>query len=62
VVFAVFYATGDSVAGKPAGMEADDSWSLDSTRSGFEKMESGVNARARDFGRFGMLLAREGSW
>jgi CubicO group peptidase (beta-lactamase class C family) len=47
---------------KPMGMEADGSWSLDSTRSGFEKMESGVNARARDFGRFGMLFAREGSW
>ena len=37
---------------KPMGMEADGSWSLDSTTSGFEKMESGVNARARDFGRF----------
>lgn len=47
---------------KPMGMEADGSWSLDSTRSGFEKMESGVNARARDFARFGMLFAREGSW
>jgi CubicO group peptidase (beta-lactamase class C family) len=47
---------------KPMGMEADGSWSLDSKKSGFEKMESGVNARARDFGRFGMLFAREGSW
>jgi CubicO group peptidase (beta-lactamase class C family) len=46
---------------KPLGMEADGSWSLDSKMSGFEKMESGVNARARDFGRFGMLFAREGS-
>ena len=45
---------------KPMGMEADGSWSLDSTQSGFEKMESGVNARARDFGRFGMLFAGEG--
>ena len=42
-------------------MEADGSWSLDSTQSGFEKMESGVNARARDFARFGMLFAREGN-
>ena len=32
---------------KPMGMEADGSWSLDSTQSGFEKMESGVNAGAR---------------
>jgi CubicO group peptidase (beta-lactamase class C family) len=47
---------------KPIGMEADGSWSLDSTSSGFEKMESGVNARARDFARFGMLFAKEGSW
>ena len=45
---------------KPIGMEADGSWSLDSTESGFEEMESGVNARARDFARFGMLFAKEG--
>ncbi len=61
-------ATGTSVSRfmeeelwKPMGMEADGSWSLDSERSGFEKMESGVNARARDFARFGMLFAEEGS-
>jgi CubicO group peptidase (beta-lactamase class C family) len=47
---------------KPMGMEADGSWSLDSESSGFEKMESGVNARARDFARFGMLFAKEGNW
>jgi len=47
---------------KPTGMEADGSWSLDSTQSGFEKMESGVNARARDFARFGILVAKEGRW
>jgi CubicO group peptidase (beta-lactamase class C family) len=47
---------------KPMGMEADGSWSLDSTENGFEKMESGVNARARDFARFGMLFAEEGNW
>jgi CubicO group peptidase (beta-lactamase class C family) len=47
---------------KPLGMEADGSWSLDSTKSGFEKMESGVNARARDFARFGLLFANEGTW
>jgi CubicO group peptidase (beta-lactamase class C family) len=46
---------------KPVCMEADGSWSLDSTSSGFEKMESGVNARARDFARFGMLFAKEGN-
>jgi CubicO group peptidase (beta-lactamase class C family) len=47
---------------KPVGMEADGSWSLDSTENGFEKMESGVNARARDFAKFGMLFAEEGNW
>ena len=47
---------------RPMGMEADGSWSLDSEESGFEKMESGVNARARDFARFGLLFAREGRW
>ena len=47
---------------KPMGMEADGSWSLDSKEDGFEKMESGVNARARDFARFGMLFAKEGDW
>jgi CubicO group peptidase (beta-lactamase class C family) len=47
---------------EPMGMEADGSWSLDSKKDGFEKMESGVNARARDFARFGMLFAKEGNW
>jgi CubicO group peptidase (beta-lactamase class C family) len=47
---------------RPMGMEADGSWSLDSKENGFEKMESGVNARARDFARFGMLFAKEGNW
>jgi CubicO group peptidase (beta-lactamase class C family) len=47
---------------KPMGMEADGSWSLDSEKDGFEKMESGVNARARDFARFGMLFAKGGNW
>jgi CubicO group peptidase (beta-lactamase class C family) len=47
---------------RPMGMEADGSWSLDSKKDGFEKMESGVNAQARDFARFGMLFAQEGNW
>ena len=47
---------------QPLGAEADASWSLDSETSGFEKMESGVNARARDFARFGALLLHEGAW
>ena len=40
---------------QPAGLAAG-SWSLDSGRSGFEKMESGVNARTLDFARFGQLM------
>ncbi len=44
----------------PMGAEADGSWSMDSERSGFEKMESGVNAVPRDFARLGYLFAHEG--
>jgi CubicO group peptidase (beta-lactamase class C family) len=45
---------------RPMGAEADASWSLDSTWSGFEKMESGLNAVARDYARFGLLFANGG--
>ncbi len=45
---------------RPMGAEADASWSLDSERSGFEKMESGLNAVARDYARFGLLFANGG--
>jgi CubicO group peptidase (beta-lactamase class C family) len=47
---------------QPLGMEADGSWSLDSTRSGFEKMESGLNGRAVDLARLCMLYANGGAW
>jgi CubicO group peptidase (beta-lactamase class C family) len=47
---------------QPLGMEADGSWSLDSQASGFEKMESGLNARAVDFAKLGLLFARDGAW
>jgi CubicO group peptidase (beta-lactamase class C family) len=47
---------------QPLGMEADGSWSLDSQASGFEKMESGLNARAVDFAKLGLLYARGGAW
>ena len=46
---------------KPLGMEAPASWSLDSEASGFEKMESGINARAIDFAKFGRLYLNNGS-
>ena len=44
---------------QPMGAEADASWSLDS-KGDFEKSESGINARAIDFARFGLLMLREG--
>jgi CubicO group peptidase (beta-lactamase class C family) len=44
------------------GAEYPASWSLDSEASGFEKMESGINARARDFARFGLIFLRNGYW
>jgi CubicO group peptidase (beta-lactamase class C family) len=47
---------------QPLGAEADATWSLDSKRSGFEKMESGLNARAVDYARFGLLFLHNGKW
>jgi CubicO group peptidase (beta-lactamase class C family) len=47
---------------KPMGAEFSASWSLDSEKSGFEKMESGINATAVDFARFGLLYLHNGYW
>ena len=47
---------------KPLGMDAPASWSLDSDASGFEKMESGINARAIDFAKIGRLFLNNGNW
>jgi CubicO group peptidase (beta-lactamase class C family) len=47
---------------QPLGMDYPASWSLDSRHSGMEKMESGLNARAVDFARFGRLYLRRGDW
>jgi CubicO group peptidase (beta-lactamase class C family) len=47
---------------KPLGMEYPASWSIDSEKSGFEKMESGLNARAIDFAKFGRLFLNNGAW
>jgi CubicO group peptidase (beta-lactamase class C family) len=44
------------------GMEGPASWSLDSEYSGFEKMESGLNARAIDFAKFARLYLNQGQW
>jgi CubicO group peptidase (beta-lactamase class C family) len=42
----------------PAGMEADASWLIES-EDGLE-LGAGVNARLRDFGRFGRLVLEDG--
>jgi CubicO group peptidase (beta-lactamase class C family) len=47
---------------KPLGMEYPASWSLDSRLSGMEKMESGLNATAIDYAKFGRLYLRKGGW
>jgi CubicO group peptidase (beta-lactamase class C family) len=46
----------------PIGMEYDGSWSLDSDESGFEKMESSINARPVDYAKFGLLYLNGGNW
>jgi CubicO group peptidase (beta-lactamase class C family) len=62
-------ATGKSVSDymaselwQPLGAARDTTWNLDSEGSGFEKMESGLNATARDYARLGLLLLHGGSW
>lgn len=45
---------------KPSGMAYPASWSLDSEADGFEKTEAGLNARAIDFARFGLLFLHQG--
>jgi CubicO group peptidase (beta-lactamase class C family) len=47
---------------QPLGAEADATWNLDSESSGFEKLESGVNARPVDYARFGLLFLHGGEW
>lgn len=46
----------------PIGMEYGGSWSIDSEESGFEKMESSINARAIDYAKFGRLYLNGGNW
>ena len=47
---------------QPLGAEEDATWSTDSVRSGFEKMESGFNARPADYARFGLMMLHDGRW
>ncbi len=44
------------------GAENDASWSLDSDKCGFEKMESGINFRAVDFIKIGSMVLHGGFW
>jgi CubicO group peptidase (beta-lactamase class C family) len=46
----------------PLGIEFSGSWSIDSEASDFERMETGVNARAIDFAKLGQLSLNEGAW
>lgn len=46
----------------PLGMEYAGSWSINAEKSGLEKMESGINARAIDFAKFGSLVLHGGNW
>lgn len=45
---------------EPMGAIAEGSWSLDSEASGFEKMESGLNARAIDMVKLGLVYLHGG--
>ena len=47
---------------EPLGMEYPGSWSINGGQDGLEKMESGINARAIDFAKFGRLLLNDGQW
>ena len=44
------------------GAENDASWSIDSQKTGFEKMESGINFKAIDFVKIGSMLLHNGTW
>jgi CubicO group peptidase (beta-lactamase class C family) len=47
---------------KPLGMEYPATWSINQVGDGLEKMESGLNARAIDFAKFGRLYLNKGNW
>lgn len=47
---------------RPLQMEYDASWSLDKKNNGLEKAFCCINARARDFAKFGRLYLNGGNW
>ncbi len=46
----------------PLQMEYDASWSIDREKDGLEKAFCCINARARDFAKFGRLYLNKGNW
>jgi CubicO group peptidase (beta-lactamase class C family) len=44
------------------GTEYDASWSIDRNKNGLEKTFCCINARARDFAKFGRLYLNKGNW
>ncbi|MDQ4028392.1 MAG: beta-lactamase family protein [Actinomycetota bacterium] len=46
---------------RPMGAVADGTWSLDSDTNGFEKMESGLNSRAIDMVKLGLVYLHGGA-
>jgi CubicO group peptidase (beta-lactamase class C family) len=46
---------------RPMGAVADGTWSLDSDTKGFEKMESGLNSRAIDMVKLGLVYLHGGA-
>lgn len=47
---------------RPLQMEYDASWSIDKKNNGLEKAFCCINARARDFAKFGRLYLNGGNW
>lgn len=47
---------------QPLGMEYDATWSVDRKKDGLEKAFCCLNARARDFAKFGRLYLNKGDW
>lgn len=47
---------------QPLGMEYDATWSIDSKKNGTVKAFCCINARARDFAKFGRLYLNNGNW
>jgi CubicO group peptidase (beta-lactamase class C family) len=47
---------------RPLGMQYPATWSINHAGDGLEKMESGLNARAIDYAKFGRLYLNKGNW